>query len=98
MDMWRIPFLRVKIFKSLLVKTEPLSDTITSGSPCMPKVFLSFSIAVTVVAELRQWKSNHLEWASTMRRNIFSMKGAAKCVFESMVGLAIPRDVGMLEV
>ena len=68
---WHIPFLQVKILK-------PLLDTITSGSPCVPKVALSFSIVVSVVTELRQWMSNYFECASTIRRNIFPMKGPAK--------------------
>ena len=84
--MWRIPVLRVKILKSLPVKTEPLSDYITPGNPCVPKVPLSFSIVVSVAAELRQWKSNHLEWASTTRRNIFPMKGAEKSMCVRVLG------------
>ncbi|KRX27963.1 hypothetical protein T07_1397 [Trichinella nelsoni] len=57
-----------------------LSDTTTSGSPCVVKSCLKFEIATAddVVGTGRT--SNHLEYESTTTRNVLPWHGPAKSI------------------
>ena len=59
--MWQIPFLFVNSVNSVLVNGVPLSDTKTSGMPCVAKRVRKWSIVFQEVAELTTWTSIHLE-------------------------------------
>ena len=63
--------LRKKFLNSPLVKTVPLSDTIVSGKPWVANDHLSLSIVAAEVAVFIGYKSNHLECALTMIRNMY---------------------------
>ena len=59
--MWQIPFFFVNSVNSVLVNGVPLSDTKTSGMPCVAKRVCKWSIVFWEVAELTTWMSIHLE-------------------------------------
>ena len=60
-----------------LVKTEPLSVTMVSGRPWIANKWRRYVIVTLEVADDTGCTSNHLEWASTMTRNIFPINGPA---------------------
>lgn len=74
----------------------PLSVTTVSGNPKAANVW-SLLIVTVDDAEWVTWTSNHLEWLSTITRNILPWKGPAYLnVFCSMVWQATPMDAGVL--
>ena len=69
-----MPFAVVKFLNSVLVKHDPLSVTIWCGNPRLGNVICSFSMVTSDVELLVGCTFIHLEWASTIIKNIFPMK------------------------
>ena len=72
-----IPFCFTNILNSSLQKAGPLSETMTYGSPKAAKVICNLSIVVAAVAPVVTCTSTHLEWLSTISKNIFPRNGPA---------------------
>ena len=61
-----IPLSSTNFLNSIEVKAGPLSDTITSGNPCIGNVMRSFSIVADDDVDGTICASIHFECASTM--------------------------------
>ena len=72
-----MPFALVKAANSALVNGVPLSETSTSGRPCVANTDLSLSMVDWDVAADTGTASSHLEWASTRTTTILPWKGPA---------------------
>ena len=72
-----MPFCCTKSLNAALVNTEPLSETMSSGMPCVANIDLRAVTVVDVVAVLVILTSIHLECASTTTRNMCPNMGPA---------------------
>lgn len=66
MVMCFIPIVCTNCLNSLEVKAGPLSDTMSSGSPCVAKVVRSFDMVAAEDVDGTICGSIHFKWASTM--------------------------------
>ena len=72
-----IPVCLIKFSNSLLVNTDPLSETIMSGKPWVEKINLNFSIVTAEVAAVTGWTSSHLECESVNTKKYLPKHGPA---------------------
>ena len=72
-----MPFIFMKAANSLDTNCGPLLLTSCSGSPFAAKIFLSSQIVFGAPVDVISTTPGHLEYASTMMRNIFPMNGSA---------------------
>ena len=91
-----MPFFLVNSTNTELVKGEPLSETIIDGMPCVANKVCKCSTVLKEVAAFTTCASIHLEYASTVIKNIcLEMVPRNLCVAWSMDVVAIPKGEGV---